>query len=243
MVNLLSEKCWTSLRGTTLRSRCRSRTRVRLLRWKNDGFKPKAYARGWPALATRLFSRRCPRFTFQTAMKMQAGILAARRARALSHSSPSHEAEGAGKAGCRLHPWAPCNKKSTGVGPQVNRSNAGFPCAVVYGLLRALPGDRALLPPSPLRSSLPRSLTPASGRQDHTTSPSAMSGVRRSPSSRPPHPTATFVTCATPLLSGETGQADISDLPDALSGIFLREGMDRLLVTVGLLCRSGGNRI
>jgi hypothetical protein len=30
---------------------------VRLLRWKNDGFKPKAYARGWPALATRLFSR------------------------------------------------------------------------------------------------------------------------------------------------------------------------------------------
>jgi hypothetical protein len=168
-------------------------------------------------------------------MKMQAGILAARRARALSHSSPSHEAEGAGKAGCRLHPWAPCNKKSTGVGPQVNRSNAGFPCAVVYGLLRALPGDRALLPPSPLRSSFPRSLTPASGRQDHTTSPSAMSGVRRSPSSRPPHPTATFVTCATPLLSGETGQADISDLPDALSGIFLREGMDRLLV----ICPSG----
>jgi len=43
-------------------------------------------------------------------------------------------------------------------------------------------------------------------------------------------PPQRVVTCATPLLSGETGQADISDLPDALSGIFLREGMDRLLV-------------
>ena len=41
------------------------------------------------------------------------------------------------------------------------------------GFLRALPGDRALLPPSPLRSLLPKNLTPASGRQDHTTSPSA----------------------------------------------------------------------
>src|ERR1019366_8040025 len=39
------------------------------------------------------------------------------------------------------------------------------------GFLRALPGDRALLPPSPANCSA--SLTPASGRQDHTTSPSA----------------------------------------------------------------------
>src|ERR1700690_2282723 len=41
------------------------------------------------------------------------------------------------------------------------------------GFLRALPGDRAFLPPSPLRSLLLKNLTPASGRQDHTTSPSA----------------------------------------------------------------------
>jgi hypothetical protein len=34
------------------------------------------------------------------------------------NSSPSSASEGAGKAGCRLHPWVPC-KKSTGVGPQV----------------------------------------------------------------------------------------------------------------------------
>jgi hypothetical protein len=40
------------------------------------------------------------------------------------------------------------------------------------GFLRALPGDRACLPPS--LAELPSAnLTPASGRQDHTTSPSA----------------------------------------------------------------------
>src|SRR5471032_1287928 len=41
------------------------------------------------------------------------------------------------------------------------------------GLYRALPGDRAFLPPSPLRSLLLKNLMPASGHQDHTTSPSA----------------------------------------------------------------------
>jgi hypothetical protein len=73
----------------------------------------------------------------------------------------------------------------------------------------------------------PRSLTPASGRQDHTTSPSASACVRLSQTPRPPHPTARFVTCATPLSSGETGRASSPDLPDALSKIFFREGLDR----------------
>ncbi len=35
-------------------------------------------------------------------------ILAARRARVLHHVRPSQKIEGAGKAGCRSHPWAPC---------------------------------------------------------------------------------------------------------------------------------------
>src|SRR6266478_9116096 len=47
------------------------------------------------------------------------------------------------------------------------------------GFLRALPGDRAFLPPSSLRSLLLKNLTPASGRQDHTTSPSASQHVRQ----------------------------------------------------------------
>src|SRR5262249_26281051 len=51
------------------------------------------------------------RFNFQTAKKIRARSLAAPRARALRHFPPSLSAEGTGKAGCRLHPWLPCNKK------------------------------------------------------------------------------------------------------------------------------------
>jgi hypothetical protein len=46
------------------------------------------------------------------------------------------------------------------------------------GFLRALPGDRAFLSPSLTRIA-PQSLTPASGRQDHTTSPSAGQRIRQ----------------------------------------------------------------
>src|ERR1700690_3244767 len=64
------------------------------------------------------------------------------------------------------------------------------------GFLRALPGDRAFLPPSPLRSLLLKNLTPASGRQDHTTSPSARKRPRLWCHLRPPHPAPTSVTIA-----------------------------------------------
>src|ERR1700722_15753864 len=52
-----------------------------------------------------------------------------------------------------------------------------FPHAMVYGLYRALPGDRL----SCHRRYADRSanLTPASGRQDHTSSPSAASNARQ----------------------------------------------------------------
>src|SRR5579859_834654 len=75
-------------------------------------------------------------------MKAQVGILAARYARALHDFRASHEARAQGKPGadCTRGPRA---TKSTGVGPQVNRGNAGFPCAVVYGLLRAIPNEGA----------------------------------------------------------------------------------------------------
>ena len=57
---------------------------------------------------------------------------------------------------------------------------------MVYGLFRALPGDRALLPPSFADCST--TLTPASGRQDHMASPSANSAARLAPPKRPSHP-------------------------------------------------------
>src|SRR4051794_16581970 len=61
-----------------------------------------------------------------------------------------------------------------------------FPRNGFNGFLRALPSDRALLP----LSSVDRltNLMPASGHQDHTTSPSAASIVRLSIPPRPPHP-------------------------------------------------------
>ncbi len=61
-----------------------------------------------------------------------------------------------------------------------------FPRNGFNGFLRALPSDRALLPLSFVDRLT--SLTPASGRQDHTTSPSAASIVRLSMPLRPPHP-------------------------------------------------------
>jgi hypothetical protein len=77
------------------------------------------------------------------------------------------------------------------------------PHAMVYGLYRALPGDRAFLPPSPAVSSS-ANLTPASRRQDHTTSPSAsvpfVIGTSASTASRP----ASVTIASRP--SGEAGR-------------------------------------
>ena len=97
--------------------------------------------------------------------------------------------EGVGNSGCPLHPRPRVHlvvvertrvTTSTPESPDVPARN-GF-----NGFLRALPGDRACLPPSPADMFLSKpgwadatsaNLTPASGRQDHTTSPSASSAV------------------------------------------------------------------
>jgi hypothetical protein len=90
--------------------------------------------------------------------------------------------EGAGKAGCALHPRSRVQTCTKHAHEHTGEAEAsGLPCAVVYGLLRDLLGDRAFLPPS-LRGYRARSnwidaqqrnLTPASGCRDHTTSPYA----------------------------------------------------------------------
>jgi hypothetical protein len=98
--------------------------------------------------------------------------------------------EGAGNAGRPMRPIAACAMvvvERTRVS-QVTPVSPGTPRAMVYGLYRALPGDRALLPPSPLRSLLLKNLTPASGRQDHTSSPSASGALVLKRHLRPPHP-------------------------------------------------------
>ena len=104
-----------------------------------------------------------------------------------------------------------------------------FPAQWLYGLLRALPSERLFCHCRRARREPLRSLTPAPRRQDHTTSPYA---------------SCALVFCAirvhriSPRVrddgqrpSSAVRRADsITDLPDGASGIFSREGMDRLLV-------------
>src|ERR1700681_3373838 len=154
--------------------------------------------------------------------------------------------EGVGNAGCPLHPRPRVHfvlvertrvTTSTPESPGVPARN-GF-----NGFLRALPGDRAVLPPSSADMFLSKpgwadlnsaNLTPASGRQDHTTSPYAATSlvrtlliahrpfanppcdpVARKTLPRPPHPIPTFVTIMI-RPSSRDGMARIcrDDLPD-----------------------------
>jgi hypothetical protein len=81
--------------------------------------------------------------------------------------------EGAGNAGrsmrrsrtCRIGNTCVSHHGHTGITRHSPRN--GF-----NGLFRALPGDRAFLPPSPAKITF-ANLTPASGCQDHTALPSA----------------------------------------------------------------------
>src|SRR5881398_1212559 len=83
--------------------------------------------------------------------------------------------------------------------PRSHRNDPAFPAQWFYGLLRALPGDQACLTPS--SALLLADLTPASGRQNHTTSPYASASfvrlaIARLTLPRPPHPLPAFVTFA-----------------------------------------------
>src|ERR1700737_1157426 len=67
--------------------------------------------------------------------------------------SISRRKEGAGNAGRPMRPiaaWAMVGVERTRVS-QVTPESPGIPRAMVYGLYRALPGDRAFLPPSPAK--------------------------------------------------------------------------------------------
>jgi hypothetical protein len=84
--------------------------------------------------------------------------------------------EGVGNAGCPMHPQPPVQKKSTGVEAAGSPESPGIPARNGFnGFLRALPGDRAFLPPS--SAGRTADLAPASGRQDHTTSPYVTSTI------------------------------------------------------------------
>jgi hypothetical protein len=112
-----------------------------------------------------------------------------------------------GRRECRA-PDAPDSRVCKGSGSQHTRcqvtpESPGIPRAMVLRLIRDLPGDRAFLPPS--HADVAANLTPASGRQDHTTSPSASRIARQARSPRPSHPAPRFVTLRNaPPRSGTT---------------------------------------
>jgi hypothetical protein len=131
------------------------------------------------------------RFTPRNDVRMCLRIPAARRAPGCCLIGSPWKNEGVGNAGCPLHPQSRVRNKTkhTSVVTTGSPESPGIPARNGFnGFLRALPGDRACLPPSPLRSLLLKSLTPASGRQDHTTSPSAGRRSRQQRRLRPPHP-------------------------------------------------------
>ena len=142
--------------------------------------------------------------------------LAARCARAIAGNFRPHErARGMPGAQCTAAWCAHIGSEyAHQYSQRRHRKHPAFPTQWFYGLLRALPGDRAFLPPSSGTFSAsqpgwaPRdrtpNLTPASGRQDHTASPSATLSLvshaaiarellrpathAHTTSSRPPHP-------------------------------------------------------
>jgi hypothetical protein len=101
------------------------------------------------------------------------------------------------------------------------------------GFLRALPGDRAFLPPSSTDCSA--NLTPASGCQDHTTSPYASASfvraLLRAPAAAASTASRSYVRDdrETPLCVGRDGGSSKDDLGRLRSEIFFAEGLDRLM--------------
>jgi hypothetical protein len=106
----------------------------------------------------------------------------------------------------------------------VTPETPGIPRAMVLTVSFVLPGDRALLPPSSGDHSA--NLTPASGRQDHTTSPSAKASFVKGASASTASRAATVTIACRPSVGG-TGRTCRDDLPDGESGIFLQKGLDR----------------
>ena len=157
--------------------------------------------------------------------RMCVRILAARCARALRRLPPSIR-RGRRESRVRAAPAVSCANmhKKTHTSIQVQRRHPGLPCAMVYGLFRALPGDRAFLPPSSLRNLFLKNLTPASGCQDHTASPSApVTLVSRNFRVHriPPH---VRDDREPPLSSGETGEVKSVICPTAKAKYFRAKG-------------------
>ena len=116
--------------------------------------------------------------------------------------------EGAGKTGCVLHPRSRVQiaRVRTHTSIQVQRRHPGLPCAMVYGLFRALPGEpctfATVIPEKLVSQELDASFG-ASGPRVFTV---RNDGIRHSPPSRHCIPPRVRDDRDPPLSSGETGR-------------------------------------
>ena len=92
---------------------------------------------------------------------------------------------------------------------------------------------------SPSSALLLADLTPASRRQNHTTSPSTPSAGRLTALSASTASRPASVTIAKRPSVGRDGERYIADLGQAKTEIFLQMGLDRRSQRIGLICPSG----
>jgi hypothetical protein len=119
---------------------------------------------------------------------------------------------------------------------QVQRRTPGLPCAMALRLIRVSPGDRLSCHHHRQKLSPSHDLTPAPGRQAHTTSPYASGRARQSQPSRPPLPAPRLRRWPTPLWWDRMAGVVKVFLPDAPRREFSYGGIDQHL---GLICPSG----
>ncbi len=145
-----------------------------------------------------------------------------------------------GRPGGRLPPGPPRRKGcARRVDHRYRRRHSGLPCAVVYGLLRALLGEPGLFATVALLTAACRrpvgltrvtqNLAPASGRRDHTTSPSALASLvlRAAGRSRKIRPAATRARDALASTALRPNVRDVRDTP------LWRAGMAQVIINFG----------
>ena len=122
----------------------------------------------------------------------------------------------------------------------VTPETPGIPRAMVLTVSFALSlVSRAFLPPSPARcQSICAGLTPASGRQDHTTSPSAIAPFVKGAIHVHRIPPRVRDDRETPLLPRRDGQVGKGDLPDGKSEKFFAGGLDKRQTAHKVICPS-----
>jgi hypothetical protein len=162
---------------------------------------------------------------------------------------PSKRAQG--KPGAQCTRGLACELKSTRASPpQVHRNHIRLSLRDGFnGFLRSLPGDRALLSPSPARcESIVAGLIPASGYQNATTSPSAIGAFVSCPIRVHRIPRPTSVTIAIRPSSG-CGMAGILQLillarkaKNFLAHDWTTQITLRLLANSAFWCNSGARR-